>query len=114
VNLSTGKVETLHSQPEPGNGSALVTAGGLLFWGDLNRRFRAFDADNGKILWEAVLGGMIMTSTISYAVNGRQYVAVMTGEGQSGTAGVLAVAGNAVKRVGGHNAVYVFALPEKR
>jgi alcohol dehydrogenase (cytochrome c) len=114
VNLSTGKVETLHSQPEPGNGSALVTAGGLLFWGDLNRRFRAFDADNGKILWEAVLGGMIMTSTISYAVNGLQYVAVMTGEGQSGTAGVLAVAGNAVKRVGGHNAVYVFALPEKR
>ena len=70
VNLSTGKVEIIHSQPVPGNGSALVTAGDLLFWGDMDRRFRAFDADNGKILWEIVLGGLISTSTITYTVNG--------------------------------------------
>jgi PQQ-dependent dehydrogenase (methanol/ethanol family) len=114
VNLSTGKVERIHTQPVPGNGSALVTAGDLLFWGDLNRRFRAFDADSGKILWETVLGGMIMASTITYAVNGRQYVAVMTGDGQSGTAGPLALTRNYVKPVRGHNAIYVFALPEKR
>ena len=85
-----------------------------MFWGDLNRRFRAFDADSGKILWESVLGGMIMASTITYAVNGRQYVAVMTGDGQSGTAGPLALVRNYVKPVRGHNAIYVFALPEKR
>jgi alcohol dehydrogenase (cytochrome c) len=112
VDLSTGRIARIHTQPAPGNGSALVTAGDLLFWGDLNRRFRAFDADSGKILWETVLGGAIQMSTITYAVNGRQYVAVMTGDGQSATANPLRVAGT--KTVRGHNEIYVFALPEKR
>jgi alcohol dehydrogenase (cytochrome c) len=112
VNLSTGKTERIHAQPAPGNGSALVTAGDLLFWGDLNRRFRAFDADTGKILWESVLGGAIQMSTITYAVNGRQYVAVMTGDGQSATANPLRLA--RTRTVRGHNEIYVFALPERR
>jgi alcohol dehydrogenase (cytochrome c) len=112
VDLSTGVMTRIYSQAAPGNGSALVTAGDLLFWGDLNRRFRAFDADSGKVLWEIPLGGMVMASTISYAVNGKQYVAVLTGDGQSGTAGPLQNAPN-LKAVRGHNAVYVFALPDK-
>src|SRR5260370_27308464 len=66
VDLSTGKIERIHSQADPGNGSALVTAGDLLFWGDTNHRFRAFDADSGKILCEAMLGGVIQISTLSY------------------------------------------------
>ena len=77
--------------------------------GDVNRRFRAFDAENGKILWETIVGGVVMTSTISYAVDGRQYVAIFTGAGQSGTAGVLSIA-KGVKTVRNHNAIYVFAL----
>ncbi len=77
------------------------------------RRFHAFDADTGKVLWEVPLGGMIETSTISYAVNGKQYVAVMTGDGQSGSAGPLAMA-KTVKTVRGQNAIYVFTLPAKR
>ena len=52
INLSTGEMTRIYSQAWPGNGSALVTAGDLLFWGDLNRRFRAFDSDTGKVLWE--------------------------------------------------------------
>ena len=109
VDLTTGRIDRIHTQAEPGNGSALVTAGDLLFWGDLNRRLRAFDAETGKILWEQILGGMIMTSTITYAVDGRQYVAVLTGDAQSGTATPLNIA--KIKTVRGHNAVYVFALP---
>ncbi len=89
IDLSTGEMEMIHSQPQPGQGSALVTNGDLVFWGDMNRRFRAFDADSGKVLWETVVGGMIMTSTITYAVNGKQYVAILTGDGQSVTAGPL-------------------------
>ena len=54
-----------------------------MFWGDANRRFRAFDADSGKVLWETVVGGIVMTSTITYAVNGKQYVAVVTGSRQA-------------------------------
>src|SRR3954468_5054131 len=112
VDLSTGKVDMIHSQPVPGNGSALVTAGDLVFWGDMDRRFRAFDADSGKIVWETILGGIISTSTITYSVNGRQYVAVLTGDAQSGTAGLLGVVKD-IKPVRGHNAIYVFALPKK-
>ncbi len=113
INLSTGAITRIHSQAAPGNGSALVTAGDLLFWGDMNRRFHAFDAETGKELWQTVLGGMIETSTITYAVKGKQYVAVMTGDGQSGSANPLTMA-KTIKTVRGHNAVYVFALPEAR
>jgi alcohol dehydrogenase (cytochrome c) len=113
INLSTGEMTRIHSQPWPGNGSALATGGGLLFWGDLNRRFHAFDSDSGKVLWEIPLGGMIMASTITYAVNGKQYVAVFTGDGQSGTGNVLNNVPK-LKAVRGHNAVYVFALPDRK
>ena len=112
INLSTGRMEVIHSQPEPGNGSALVTGGNLLFWGDMNRRLRAFDAATGKVLWQTIVGGIVQTSTITYAIAGRQYVAVLTGDGQSGTAGPIGV--TKMPTVRGHNAVYVFALPAKK
>jgi len=112
VDLSTGELHVLYSQPQPGAGSALTTAGGLVFWGDENRRLRAFDDETGKVLWEQVLGGMITTSTISYAVNGKQYVMVFTGEGQSVSSGPLRLMQKSMpKPVHGHNAIYVFALP---
>ena len=112
INLSTGEMRLLHSQPQPANGSALTTAGDLVFWGDLNRRFRAFDADTGEMLWESIVGGMVMTSTITYAVNGKQYVLVNTGEGQSVTSGPLNLTKAAMpKAIRGHNSVVVFALP---
>jgi alcohol dehydrogenase (cytochrome c) len=112
LDLTTGELRVLYSQPQASAGSALVTAGDLIFWGDQNRRLRAFDADDGKILWEAVLGGMIMNSTISYAVNGKQYVMVFTGEGQSVSAGPLGLTRTTMPRaVRGHNSIFVFALP---
>ena len=112
IDAATGEVRVIYSQPQPTNGSALATAGDLVFFGDLNRRVRALDADSGKVLWEAVVGGMIMNSTITYAVNGKQYVMVYTGGGQSVTSGPLGVAPNAIPSpVMGHNAIYVFALP---
>jgi len=112
IDLATGELRVLYSQPQASAGSALVTAGDLVFWGDQNRRLRAFDADDGKILWETVVGGMIMNSTISYAVNGKQYVMVFTGEGQSVTAGPLGLTQKSMPRaVRGHNSIFVFALP---
>ena len=110
IDLTTGEMKRIYTQAVPGNGSALVTAGDLLFWGDMNRRFRAFDADSGQVLWEMPVGGIVQTSTISYAVNGKQYVAIYTGDAQSGTAGPLQVA-SAVRPPRAHNAIYVFALP---
>ncbi len=112
IDLATGEMRVLYSQPQASAGSALVTAGDLVFWGDQNRRLRAFDADDGRILWEAVVGGMVMGSTISYAVNGKQYVMVFTGEGQSVTAGPLGLTQKSMPRaVRGHHSIFVFALP---
>jgi alcohol dehydrogenase (cytochrome c) len=112
IDVATGELRVLYSQPQASSGSALVTAGDLVFWGDQNRRLRAFDADDGKVLWEAVVAGMVMNSTISYAVNGKQYVMVFTGEGQSVTAGPLGLTKDtmppAVRR---HNSIFAFALP---
>ena len=78
----------------------------LRFWGDLNQKFRAFDADTGKILWETALGGPIQNSTITYRVNGRQYVAVVTGLGAI-TANLFSQAGINPQR---NNAIHAFAL----
>ena len=112
VDLATGQMKILHSQPQAGTGSALVTAGDIVFWGDQNRRLRAFDADSGKILWETIVGGMVMNSTVTYAVNGKQYMMVFTGEGQSVSAGPLSLTQKTMpKAVRGFNSIYVFALP---
>jgi alcohol dehydrogenase (cytochrome c) len=112
IDISTGEMKILYSQPQAGQGSALVTAGDLVFWGDMNRRLRAFDAESGKILWETIVAGMVMNSTITYAVNGKQYVMVFTGEGQSVSAGPLSLVQKSMpKAVRGHNSIFVFALP---
>ena len=86
-----------------------------MFWGDINRRFKALDADSGELLWQTILGGPISVSTITYAVNGRQYVAVISGDNLAqpgliaGTMGPMPVD---IKPGRGNNAIYVFALPE--
>ncbi|NNE38487.1 MAG: hypothetical protein HKN08_09295, partial [Gammaproteobacteria bacterium] len=85
VNMETGQIDRIHTQRIPSNGAILLTAGDLLFWGDMDRRLRAFDVNSGEILWETIIGGIIQTSTITYSVNGRQYIAVLTGEGTGGT-----------------------------
>lgn len=111
VDVSTGKVTRMFESGVPGNGAVLATAGDLIFWGDMSRRLRAFDADSGKLLWETILGGMVQTSTITYAVNGKQYVAVMTGDGNSATRNPIELSG-IEQPPEGHNELYVFALPE--
>jgi alcohol dehydrogenase (cytochrome c) len=86
----------------------LATAGGLIFHGDMSRKFKAFDAKNGKELWSTTLDGYISVSTITYAVNGRQYVAVMTGD----NAKTPELANEVPElKAPGHNELYVFALP---
>ena len=81
INASTGEMTPIYKGRAPANGAVLATAGDLVFWGDLDHMFRAFDADSGKILWETTLNGPVQNSTITYAVNGKQYVAVLTGVG---------------------------------
>jgi len=108
IDVATGQIEHIYKGRAPGQGAMLATAGDLVFWGDLDQKFRAFDVHTGKIVWETTLGGTIQNSTITYAVNGRQYVAVLTGEGLL-TDGLITQAG--LKPTRRYNALYVFALP---
>ena len=110
INVETGEILRFGKQRAPSNGAVLATAGNLIFWGDLDRRLHAYDAENGKQLWEGIVGGSIAVSTITYAVNGKQYVAILTGDGALGP-GLVTLHAPEIKRVAGHNAVYVFALP---
>ncbi|MEO8098188.1 MAG: PQQ-binding-like beta-propeller repeat protein [Acidobacteriota bacterium] len=111
INASTGKVEHIFKGPAPINSAMLLTAGDLLFFGDLDRHFRALDAASGKVLWDQVVGGPVANSTITYSVNGQQYVAILTGDGLlTGSVLRYAPGTNPPK---GANSLYVFALPKK-
>lgn len=109
IDLGTGEILRFNTGRAPSNGAMLTTAGNLVFHGDMSRRFRAFDARSGEPLWETILGGNVSVSTISYAVEGKQYVAVMTGENLKFTELLELVPELSTPR--GHNALYVFALP---
>jgi alcohol dehydrogenase (cytochrome c) len=110
INLATGEMLRFNVGRTPTNGAMLATAGDLIFNGDMNRRFRAFDAVTGKQLWETILGGNISVSTITYAVKGKQYVAVMTGNNLK--VPELLAEFPEIKIQADYNAMYVFALPE--
>ena len=112
INLSTGEILHFNEGRSPSDGAMLTTAGDLVFHGDMNRRFRAFDVYTGKQLWEGIVGGHVSVSTISYAVNGKQYIAIMTGDGMLD--GSLLAETPELKPPKGSNAIFVFALPDKR
>ena len=81
IDMRTGETKVLYEGRAAGNGAVLATAGGLVFWGDVGQVLRAFDAETGEILWQSEpLGATVQTSTITYAVDGRQYVAVIDAE----------------------------------
>ncbi|NWG52626.1 MAG: PQQ-dependent dehydrogenase, methanol/ethanol family, partial [Hydrogenophilaceae bacterium] len=67
--------------PGPGNGGVLSTAGGLVFQGTASGEFAAYRAQDGERLWSTPVHTGVLAAPISYALRGRQYVAVMVGGG---------------------------------
>jgi len=90
--------------------AVLTTAGGLAFVGDVDRYFNAFDVNTGKILWQARLGSALHGFPITYAVKGKQYVAVPTGMGVFKL--LTAKQSPEIYQPNGGNALYVFELPD--
>ena len=78
VSAETGKTLWKYEQ-RAGMMSLVATGGRLIFGGDTNGRFRAFDQDSGKVLWEVNLGSPVTGYPITYSVGGKQYVAVSVG-----------------------------------
>ena len=88
----------------------LSTAGDLAFAGDLDRRFRAFDVRTGEVLWQTRLGTSVQGFPISFAVDGRQYIAVATGLGGGSPRAAPRALAPDVHHPQTGNALYVFAL----
>ena len=107
ISVETGETVWQHDQRAM-TMSLVTTGGGLVFGGDANGRFRAFDHETGEVLWEINLGSPVTGFPITYAVDGRQYVAVSTGV--AGTSGGLAVLTPELRPSLGNN-LFVFGLP---
>ena len=103
INAETGRTEWVYEQ-RAGTVSYVATGGRLVFGGDVNGRFRAHNDETGEILWEINLGAEVVGYPISYAVDGKQYVAVNTGRGLGG------VGTPEIRPSGGTN-LFIFALP---
>jgi alcohol dehydrogenase (cytochrome c) len=111
IDMRTGKIDRIYQGRAGGQGAVLATAGGLVFWGDIEQVLHAFDAETGKILWQSKpLGATVMNSTITYSVDGRQYIAVVNGEALTGNRYLSKTAGIDVPKHTG-NSINVFALP---
>jgi alcohol dehydrogenase (cytochrome c) len=107
ISAETGKTVWKHEE-RAGALSLVATGGGLVFGGDANGRFRAFDDRSGKVLWEVNLGSPVSGFPVTFAVNGKQYVAVTTGPS------LVAGSDNRIAselKPGNAANVFVFALP---
>jgi alcohol dehydrogenase (cytochrome c) len=94
--------------------AALSTAGGVVFAGDLDRHLKAVDVNTGKVLWQIRLGTTVQGFPITFSVDGRQFVAVPTGLGGGSPRQVPGLIAPDVHHPSTGNALYVFALPEKK
>lgn len=97
VNLDTGKVVWKARTDQPMIGGVLATAGNLVFSGEGNGWFKAYDAKTGKVLWQYQCGAGVNAPPTSYTINGKQYIAVAAG-------------GNTQLDFKRGNSVFVFAL----
>ncbi|HZR48846.1 MAG TPA: PQQ-dependent dehydrogenase, methanol/ethanol family [Streptosporangiaceae bacterium] len=75
----TGKLVWEWKHPSPTWSGVLSTAGGLVFTGDAEGNFIALDATTGKALWHFQCGASVYASPMSFAVDGKQYVAIAAG-----------------------------------
>ena len=105
ISAETGETAWIHEQ-RSATMSLVATGGGLVFGGDVNGRFRAFDHETGEVLWEINLGSSVSGFPITFAVDGRQYVAVSTG-----TPRFVNLTPELNNSSQGNN-LFVFALPE--
>ena len=81
INLETGKTVWIDRQRAPLTAGTLITSGGLVFAGYLDRTFRAFDAASGATLWSTRLNNAPSAPPIAYSANGREFIAAIVGPG---------------------------------
>lgn len=113
MNVETGETLWTARQRAPQTTGVLATAGGLVFAGALDRRFTAYDSATGETLWSAGLPDVPNGTPISYAVDGKQYIAMVVGYGSPSTNTWPGVVPEITLPSVRSSAVFVFALPEE-
>ena len=93
--------------------ATLSTGGGLVFAGDLDRYFRAYDVRNGEVLWQTRLGTSVQGFPVSFEVDGEQYIAISAGVGGGSPRGVPRAVTPEIRHPQNGNALYVFKLPSR-
>jgi alcohol dehydrogenase (cytochrome c) len=79
VDYNTGKIRWQVKTPQPMIGGVLATAGGLVFTGEGNGQFKAYDAETGATLWKFQAGAGVNAPPSSFTVDGKQYIVVGAG-----------------------------------
>jgi alcohol dehydrogenase (cytochrome c) len=112
MHARTGAILWRHRTRTPPTTSALTTGGGLVVVGDFDRYLRIYDAASGKVLFQTRLPTSVQGFPITYAVGGRQYIAVPVGTG--GGQWVTTVPADLTpesRTAQNANGMFVFALP---
>jgi alcohol dehydrogenase (cytochrome c) len=110
INMVTREVVWTERHRAPVSSGALDTAGGVIFNGSIDRFFRAYDDQSGKLLWETRLSDVPSNAPISYTVNGKQYIAIGVGNGGAQATGFAALTPE-IQNLDRSPAVWVFQLP---
>ena len=79
VDYNTGQIRWKVKTPQPMIGGIMATAGGLVFAGEGNGQFKAYDAATGNVLWSFQAGAGVNAPPSSYTVEGKQYIVVAAG-----------------------------------
>jgi alcohol dehydrogenase (cytochrome c) len=111
IKLTDQSTTWSHRQAPPVTSAVLPTGGGLVFNGDWDRYFRAFDADTGKVLWQIRTNNAVNSYPVSYGADGKQYIAVAVGNGSS-QATALATLTPQFRVPDAGSTLWVFALPD--
>ena len=79
IDPATSQIKWELKHLSPSWSGVLSTAGGLVFTGDAEGNFMVLDAASGKILWHFQCGASVYASPMTYAIDGKQYVAIAAG-----------------------------------
>jgi alcohol dehydrogenase (cytochrome c) len=109
----TGKILWRHRTRTPPNTGALTMGDGLVVEGYWDRYFRIHDAASGKVLYTSPrMPTLVQGYPITYAVNGKQYLAIPVGTGGGAWASAIVTDLIPEARIPqGTNSIFVFALP---
>src|SRR5262249_20150298 len=112
MSAKTGDILWRHRSRTPPTTATLTTGGGLVIVGDYDRYVYAHDAKTGKILFQTRLPTSVQGFPITYAVNGRQYLAVPAGARRGQWVTTIPAELTPEKKIAQNaNAIFVFALP---